>query len=352
MGFKATKGRVLSHRHDFLFLFDVVDRSPGHALPTVHQPGWEGGSGYGIISDASLKRRIRNVVERMPLGPRGGEREPDGNSYHILLRDERRAGLDDSLERRFARFAKNRAWEIPGERGARHPLEASGDPAEMLQWLCREFYDVRAFGCVLSHGHRTMKGSAWGQLRGPVQLSFGRSLHPVLRLPPAGRPGGQPESSDSSQVPALSTDRGVIPGSTASSTHYTYGLYAARGYVSPSLAARTGFTEADLTLLFASLMRLFEGGPVLTRGGMVVRGLYDFEHIGTQPRGNSQQNRREAQLGCAPSQDLFGGIEIALRSGRVAPFSFADYQVTCLWEREPLPAGVQLHKRHEALLEA
>lgn len=347
MGFKAIKGRVLSHRHDFLFLFDVVDRSPGHALPTVHQPGWEGGSGYGIISDASLKRRIRNVVERMPLGPRGGEREPDGNSYHILLRDERRAGLDDSLERRFARFAKNRAWEIPGERGARHPLEASGDPAETLQWLCREFYDVRAFGCVLSHGHRTMKGSAWGQLRGPVQLTFGRSLHPVLRLSTAGRPGAGQAGT------AISADAGQAgsPLSTFDRGGFSYALYAARGYVSPFLAARTGFTEEDLLLLFTSLVRLFEGGVPPSRGEMTVRGLYDFEHIGTQGRRNTEQNRREARLGCAPCQDLFGGIEIVLQPGREIPLSFADYQVTCLWETQPLPAGIQLHKRHEAPLQ-
>lgn len=336
MGFKATKGRVLSHRHDFLFLFDVVDRSPGHALPTVPQPGWDGESGYGIISDASLKRRVRNVVERMPLAPHGDEREADGNSYHILLREERRMGLDDSLERRFARYAKNRAREIPGERGARHPLEASGDPAEMLQWLCREFYDVRAFGCVLSHGHRTMKGSAWGQLRGPVQLTFGRSLHPVLRLSSAGRPGADETAS------ALSAfHRG----------EFTYALYAARGYVSPFLAARTGFTEEDLLLLFTSLVGLFEGGTPPSRGEMTVRGLYDFEHIGTQGRRNTEQNRREARLGCAPCQDLFGGIEIALQPGREIPLSFTDYQVTCLWESQPLPAGIHLHKRHEALLQ-
>jgi CRISPR-associated protein Csd2 len=115
---------------------------------------------------------------------------------------------------------------------------------------------------------------------------------------------------------------------------------------------RTGFTEADLSLLFTSLVRLFEGGPRFSRGEMAVRGLYDFEHIGTQSRRNTEQNRREARLGCAPSQDLFGGIEIRLQPGREMPLSFADYQVTCQWEREPLPAGVQLHKRHEALLEA
>ena len=334
MGSKASTSRVLSNRHDFLFLFDLVDLPRGGEMSTVPQPSVDQVSGCGFISDASLKRRIRNFVEQMFQGECGLERGPNANRYQILLREGRSAGLEDSLERRFAQFAKDGARETPGKRDLRTPRRSSEGPTEMLRWLCREFYDIRAFGCVLSHGHRTMKGSAWGQLRGPVQLSFGRSLHPVLRLSPTGRPGEQPESGASSLA------------------HGTYGLYAARGYVSPSLAVRTGFTEADLSLLFASLVRLFGGGPVLTRGGMAVRGLYDFEHIGTQHAGNSQQNRREARLGCAPSQDLFGGIEIALRPGREAPLSFADYQVTCLWEREPLPAGVQLHKRHEALLEA
>jgi len=338
MGSKASISRVLSNRHDFLFLFDLIDRPRGGDLSTVPQPSVDQVSGCGFISDASLKRQIRNFVEKTSLAERGLERDSDcnrnANRYQILLREGRRAGLEDSLERRFAQFAKDGRREMPGKRDLRSSSRSSEGPMEMLRWLCREFYDIRAFGCVLSHGHRTMKGSAWGQLRGPVQLSFGRSLHPVLRLSSSGSPGEQPESGASSLA------RG------------TYGLYAARGYVSPSLAVRTGFTEEDLSLLFASLVRLFEGGPVLTRGGMAVRGLYDFEHIGTQHPGNSQQNRREARLGCAPSQDLFGGIEIALRPGREAPLSFADYQVTCLWEREPLPAGVQLHKRHEALLEA
>lgn len=353
MGSKASTSRVLSNRHDFLFLFDLIDRPRGGALSTAPHPSVDQVSGCGFISDASLKRRIRNFVERTSQTEHGRERSPNGNGdanrYQILLREGKRTGLEDLLEKRFAQFVKDRAWEMPGKRGLHYPRRFIEGPSEMIQWLCREFYDIRAFGCVLSHGHRTMKGSAWGQLRGPVQLTFGRSLHPVLRLPSLDRRGG---ASSSGQALAIRTDQKAPPASCPDSVDLSYGLYAVRGYVSPSLAVRTGFTEEDLSVLFASLVQLFEGGPPLSRSEIAVRGLYDFEHIGTQRRGNTEQNRREACLGCAPSQDLFAGIEIALRPGREMPLSFADYQVTCLWEREPLPAGVQLHKRHEALREA
>jgi CRISPR-associated protein Csd2 len=132
-----------------------------------------------------------------------------------------------------------------------------------------------------------------------------------------------------------------------------YGLYAAKGYVSPAFAEKTGFTEDDLELLFQALLSMFEHDRSAARGEMIVRGLYDFEHVGTQHENNAEQNKREARLGCAHAHKLIEGIKVELSdaakaAGKTFPESFADYTVTNTWAKEPLPKGVKLHLRHEA----
>ena len=132
-------------------------------------------------------------------------------------------------------------------------------------------------------------------------------------------------------------------------TRCPYGLYAAKGYVSPAFAERTGFTQDDLNLLFEALLNMFENDRSAARGEMIVRGLYDFEHVGTQHENNAEQNRRESRLGCAHAHKLFEGIKVDLTDDAKAkgfPESFADYQINCEWTKENLQKGVQLHKRH------
>ena len=126
-----------------------------------------------------------------------------------------------------------------------------------------------------------------------------------------------------------------------------YALYAAKAYVSPAFAERTGFTTTDLEVLFDALNHMFEHDRSAARGEMVVRGIYDFEHVGTQHENNAEQNMREARLGCAHAHKLFEGIEVKLKDGVEFPQSFADYEVRCKWNDTDLPAGVKLHRRHE-----
>jgi CRISPR-associated protein Csd2 len=130
-------------------------------------------------------------------------------------------------------------------------------------------------------------------------------------------------------------------------------------YVSPAFAEKTGFTQQDLDLLFEALMNMFEHDRSAARGEMIVRGLYDFEHVGTQHQNNAAQNRRESRLGCAHSHKLFEGIEVKLQpnadgSPKEAPQSFADYVVIDHWDpadangrKQALPPGVRLHLCHE-----
>ena len=130
-----------------------------------------------------------------------------------------------------------------------------------------------------------------------------------------------------------------------------YALYVAKGYVSPSFAERTGFTQTDLELLFQAIAHMFEHDRSAARGEMIVRGIYDFEHIGTHADETDEQqikqNLREARLGCAHAHKLFEGIQITLKEGKEFPESFVDYEVNNTWTEGTLPPGIKLHLRHE-----
>jgi CRISPR-associated protein Csd2 len=130
-----------------------------------------------------------------------------------------------------------------------------------------------------------------------------------------------------------------------------YALYSAKCYVSPAFAEKTVFTQADLDLLFEAIGQMFTHDRSAARGEMVVRGIYDFEHVGTQHENNAAQNKREARLGCAHSHTLFEGVKVALTDEaktRGFPQGWDDYVVDCQWTgKQALPVGVRLHLRHE-----
>jgi CRISPR-associated protein Csd2 len=126
-----------------------------------------------------------------------------------------------------------------------------------------------------------------------------------------------------------------------------YALYAAKCYVSPPFAERTGFSDEDLSLFFEALNEMFTHDRSAARGEMIVRGIYDFEHIGTQHPNNADQNKREARLGCYHAHKLFDEIQVKLKKEESLPKSFNDYQVDCDWTEGNLPKGIVLHFRHE-----
>jgi CRISPR-associated protein Csd2 len=181
-----------------------------------------------------------------------------------------------------------------------------------------------------------MKGSAFGQVRGPVQFTFAQSFDPINPLDITITRCVATTVKDEGKERTMGS-KFVVP----------YGLYAAKIYVSPAFAERTGFTNQDLEILFEALNYMFEHDRSASRGEMVVRGIYDFEHTGTQHENNAEANKREARLGCCHAHKLFEGIEAKLKDGKEFPESFADYEVTCKWDSEELPRGVKLHKRHE-----
>lgn len=309
---------TLTNRHDFLLLFEVTNGNPNGDPDAGNMPRLDPNTNKGIVSDVCLKRKVRNYV---------GEFAPErnGNAFNILVRQG-------------AVIGKEIAGAVEKGNDEFKDLKLQKDEAA-VKWLCREFYDVRTFGGVLGVGHQVMKGSAFGQVRGPVQFTFGQSFHPITPLEITITRCAVTKEEDAAKERTMG-NKHIVP----------YALYAAKGYVSPAFAERTGFTQADLDLLFEALLHMFEHDRSAARGEMVVRGLYDFEHVGTQHENNSEQNKRESKLGCAHAHKLFEGIHVNLSEDakeRGFPESFVDYVVTCDWTGENLPKGVELHKRHE-----
>ncbi len=298
---------ALNNRHDIYLLFDVTNGNPNGDPDAGNMPRIEPNSNRGIVSDVCLKRKVRNYVETY-------KPERNGNAFEIFIKS------GDALETTIKKAEK----------------ENNNSPEETVKWLCREFYDIRTFGGVLSTGKGVMKGSSHGQVRGPVQFTFSQSFDPVNPLDITITRLVATAEKDQHKERTMG-GKYIIP----------YGLYAAKIYVSPAFAERTGFNDRDLELFFEALNFMFENDRSASRGELVVRGIYDFEHVGTQHENNIENNRREARLGCAHAHKLFEGIEVKLKAGKDFPESFSDYEVSCLWDSEDLPNGVKLHKRHE-----
>ena len=301
---------ILTNRHDFLLLFEVTNGNPNGDPDAGNMPRLDPNTNRGIVTDVCLKRKVRNFVEQF-----APQRESDSqNGFGIFIKQ------GPALERSI-----NKA------------VDENGKNAEAaVRWLCREFFDIRAFGGVLSVGHEVMKGSAFGQLRGPVQFTFAQSLDAITPLEVAIT-RCVPTTIDDEKKERTMGNKHIVP----------YALYAAKGYVSPALAEKTGFTEADLELLFQALLNMFEHDRSAARGEMIVRGLFDFEHCGTQHPNNAEQNQREARLGCYHAHKLIEGVKVSLKDGKAFPECFADYQVKCDWTEANLPKGIKLNLRHE-----
>jgi len=306
---------ILTSRHDFLLLFEVTNGNPNGDPDAGNMPRIEPNTNKGLVSDVCLKRKIRNYVAQFP--PRRENNEDNGFNIFIqqgnILNNEIDKGIKASSSKDKDDIAQ-----------------------DTMKWLCKEFYDIRTFGGVLSTGKDVMKGSAFGQVRGPVQFTFGQSFHEITPIEITITRCAVTKEEDKAKERTMG-NKHIVP----------YALYSAKGYISPAFAEKTGFTQEDLDLLFEALLNMFEHDRSAARGEMIVRGLYDFEHIGTQHENNSEQNKREARLGCAHAHKLFEGIQVTLEEGKEFPESFAHYKVICDWDNKQLPKGVKLNKRHE-----
>lgn len=281
---------AIENRYDFVMLFDVENGNPNGDPDAGNSPRVDPETGCGYITDVCLKRKIRNFVELYKEGEEG---------YNILIKPDRYLN---------AKFTE--AYEKEGLK-TKNKGKNADDVKTARDFMCRNYFDVRAFGAVMSTGE-----DPCGIVRGPVQINFARSLSPIniqdvsitrqARTTEARTETGETEMGRKSVVP--------------------YALYRAEGYVSASLANKvTKLSEEDLELLWTAIVNMFENDHSAARGKMCMRKLYVFKHSNV--------------LGNCPSHILFDKIQIDLKKQEEPPRKFADYQITV---EEKMPEGVEL----------
>lgn len=325
---------IITNRHDILILFDVTNGNPNGDPDAGNMPRIDPTTNKGLVSDVCLKRKVRNYVESFQ------PKEKNGRGYEIMIHQ-------GAVINKIVNEAKE-----PASKSANEAKEKDKWQLAALDYLCNRFFDLRTFGAVISTGNEIFKGSTYGQVRGPIQFTFGRSISPITPLEISITRCAVADEKEKKAAEAAA-DHGSGENRTMGNKHIVpYALYAAKAYVSPVFAERTGFTDDDLALFFEALGQMFTHDQSAARAEMIVRGIYDFEHVGTQNQNNAEQNKREARLGCYHAHKLFEGIKATLKVSddgkeKGFPEKFSDYDVTCKWTGETLPLGVNLHLRHE-----
>jgi CRISPR-associated protein Csd2 len=299
---------VVDRRYDFVLLFDVVDGNPNGDPDAGNMPRVDPETMQGFVTDACLKRKVRNYVQTVKTTAEGNE---PGYGIYIQIQ-----GVLNRLHQK-AYNAKNIG------------LDDAKDPdkvAQARQYMCENFYDVRTFGAVMSTGVNC------GQVRGPVQLTFSRSIDPIVpREVTVVRKAVTTENDAAKQI----EKHGYVTGTMGRKNIVPYGLYRGHGFVNSQLARDTGFNYADLKLLFESLINMFEMDRSASRGLMSTRRLYVFEH--------------ESHLGNAPAHQLFDLLTIQPRGSENPARQFDDYADRIQFEQK-LPPGIVAYELPQDLL--
>ena len=289
----------IKNRYDFVILFDVENGNPNGDPDAGNMPRVDPETGFGLVTDVCLKRKIRNYVETL---------KEDAKGYRIYIKDGVPLNRSDS--------------EAISALGIDEDLKKAkkSDPgidAKLRDWMCAHFYDIRTFGAVMT---TFVKGALnCGQVRGPVQLGFARSIDPVV-----------PQEVTITRVAITKEDDAEKKGTEMGRKFIVpYALYRAEGFVSANLARKTtGFSEDDLELLWQAIINMFENDHSAARGKMAVRELMIFRH--------------DTELGNAPSYQLFDAVHVQKKEGVLVPRSYSDYTVSV---SDTLPEGVHLERR-------
>ena len=285
----------IDHRYDFVLLFDVTNGNPNGDPDAGNSPRIDPETGHGLVSDVCLKRKIRNFVCLART-----EKGKPADGYDIYVKEK--AILN--LQHQRAYDALKLKSDVKGK-----DKEGAADKAR--QWMCQTFFDIRMFGAVMTTGINC------GQVRGPVQLAFSRSVDPIVSLEQSiTRMAVTTEKEAEAQQGGNRTmgRKEIVP----------YALYVVHGFVSPHLAADTGFSQADLDLLWQALKMMFEVDRSAARGEMSSRKLIVFEH--------------ESMLGNAPAHALFDRVKIRRKDASRPARAWSDYEVA--FDRTGLPKGI------------
>lgn len=287
---------AISNRYEFVIFFDVENGNPNGDPDAGNMPRIDPETGYGLVTDVCLKRKIRNYVETAKEGEPG---------YRIYVKDGVPLNRSDA-----------EACEYVGVDPAKLKEAKKKDAnldLKIRDFMCRNFFDIRAFGAVMT---TFVKGALnCGQVRGPVQLGFARSVDPIV-----------PQEVTITRV-AITTEADAEKKGTEMGRKYIvpYGLYRAEGFVSANLARKTtGFSEEDLSLLWTAILNMFELDHSAARGKMAVRELIVFRH--------------DSELGNAPAYKLFELVKAQRNSEVTVARAYSDYKITV--DEANLPAGV------------
>ncbi|MFE8070769.1 type I-C CRISPR-associated protein Cas7/Csd2 [Marinobacteraceae bacterium S3BR75-40.1] len=286
---------AISNRYEFVYLFDVTNGNPNGDPDAGNLPRLDPETNQGLVTDVCLKRKIRNYVDL----EKGGE-----SGYAIYMQEK--SVLNNQHKKAYE------ALDIEPESKKLPKDEAKA--RELTAWMCKNFFDVRTFGAVM-----TTEVNA-GQVKGPIQMAFANSIDPIVPM----------EVSITRM--AVTNERDLEKERTMGRKHIVpYGLYQAHGFISAKLAEKTGFSEDDLALFWRALINMFEHDRSAARGEMAARKLIVFKH--DNPMGN------------APAHLLFDSVNIERVDGEAdSPArSFSDYKVSV--DSEGLPAGISVEEK-------
>ena len=276
---------AIENRYEFVYLFDVTNGNPNGDPDAGNMPRLDPETSKGLVTDVCLKRKIRNFVQLTEEGKPG---------YDIYVQEKSILNLQNK-----------KAYEALGivPESKKMPKDEA-KAREITQWMCNNFFDVRSFGAVMTTDVNS------GQVRGPVQLAFAKSIDPIIPLEISiTRMAVTTEKESEAQSGGNRTmgRKHIVP----------YGLYRAHGFVSANLAKKTGFADADLQKLWQALQMMFEHDRSAARGEMAARKLFVFKH--------------ESELGNMPAHKLFETVKVKrIRGEDGGPASaFEDYEITC-----------------------
>jgi len=318
----------INNRYDFVYMFDVKDGNPNGDPDAGNLPRIDAETGCGLVTDVCLKRKVRNFVELSQRNSKG---------FDIFIKEKavlnqsiekafKEVGLDEEKKDDYDEKLKDLKKKLKGEVNESEKEKLQKEIKDIQEktnndlarkYMCSNFYDVRTFGAVMSTGMNA------GQVRGPVQFTFGRSVdiispleHSITRMAVATEEEAEKQKGDNRTMGRKST--------------VSYGLYVAYGFISAFLAEQTGFNELDLELFWQALINMFEHDRSAARGLMSARKLYVFKH--------------KDRLGNTPAYKLFDLIKINLKGkdgdSKLPARDFSDYEITL--GKEKIPEGVEL----------
>ena len=296
----------IKNRYDFMLVFDVKDGNPNGDPDAGNLPRVDAETGQGLVTDVCLKRKVRNYIQ-LTQGDRVG--------YDIFVKEK--AILNKEIDAAYAKLNIDLetapADSTDGKKRNKPGQGQGGEIDKARQQMCADYFDIRSFGAVMTTGANA------GQVRGPVQLTFARSIDPIVtlehsitRMAVATEAEAEKQGGDNRTMGRKNT----VP----------YGLYVAYGFVSPALAKQTGFSEEDLSLLWQAMRDMFEHDHSAARGLMATQRLIVFKH--------------DSALGNASASSLFDLVKIAKKPDVSCPRSFGDYSVSI--DESALPTGVSL----------